>query len=79
MAYPGENRHFVGFELHARPATESQAASSKFGTDVFDGYGQSGRKALENHNEGLAMGLTGSQVAQHLINLPVDSPIPEDS
>ena len=79
MAYSGENRHFVGFELHARPATESQTASSKLITNVVDGYGQSGRKTLENYNEGLAMGLTGSQVAQHPINLPVDSPIPEDS
>lgn len=79
MAYSGENRHFVGFELHARTASESQSAASQLGTDVVDGYGQSGWKSLENHNEGLAMGLTGSQVAQHPINLPVDSPTPEDS
>jgi hypothetical protein len=79
VAHAGENRHFVGFELHPRAASESQAAASKLGTDVVDGYGQPGWKSLENHNEGFAMGLTGSQVAQHPANLPVDSPTPEDS
>ena len=79
MAHTGEDRDFVGFKLHARSAAESQTASSKLITNVVHGYGQSGRKTLENYNEGLAMGLTGSQVAQHLINLPVDSPTSEDS
>ncbi|CAB5078813.1 unannotated protein [freshwater metagenome] len=65
VADPSEDGDLVGFELHTRSTTEAKSAAGQLVSDLLHSDGQTGRKAFENNDEGLAMGFTGGQITQH--------------
>ena len=67
---PPRNVDLVLLEAHARTAAVAEPAAGQLGLDVVDGDGQAGGQALDDHDEGRAVGLAGGQEAQHAANLP---------
>ena len=51
------------------PAAEAEPPPGQLALDLFDGDGQPGGKALDDHDQGSAVGLPGGQEAQHDANL----------
>ena len=70
MADPADDGDRVGLEPHARTPPVPETAPGELGVDGVDRDGEPGGEALDDDDEGLAVGLSGGQVAQHRANLP---------
>jgi hypothetical protein len=79
MADPGENGDLIGFELHTRATAVAESTTGKIRVEIGKSERQTRGHSLEDHDEGLAMGFTSGQVAQHPVNLPAGGVPPEDS
>ena len=64
MADAAEERDLVLLEAHAGPTAVAEPAPRQLVLDVLHD-GQPGGQALDDHDEGLAVGLAGGQVAEH--------------
>src|SRR5205807_1784586 len=60
-----EDRDLVLLEPHARAPPEPQPPPRQLTLQLLDGDGQPRREALDDHDEGPAMGFTGGEEAQH--------------
>ena len=65
VADPTEERELVGLETLARASSVPEAAAGELGLDVFDRHLQAGGEPLDDHDQPLAVGLTGGEEAQH--------------
>ena len=70
---PAEELDVVPLEAHAGPAPEPEPAAGQLGRDVVDRDRQPGRQALDDHDEGRAVGLPRGQEAQHTSLLRMDA------
>ena len=70
VADAGDQGDLVGLEAHAGAPAVAEAAPGQLVGDVLDGELEARGHALEDDDEGLAVGFTGGQVAQHRTNLP---------
>ena len=71
-----QERDLVGLEPHTRASPETQPTARQLAGDVGRLDGQSGRKALDDDDEGAPVGLAGGQKAQHVATLPDASGAP---
>ena len=71
MTNTSKDGDLVSLELHSGATTKAESATSQLVSNLVDSDGQTRRKPLDDDDEGLAMGFTGGQVAQHRTNLPV--------
>jgi len=62
----GQKVRPVGFDLHAPAASKALLATPKFAIHKCLIYRQSGGQPGKKGNQRLAMGLSGSKVAQHV-------------
>ena len=67
---PAHQGDLVGLEPHPGAPAEPEAAPGQLGLDLLDRHRQAGRQALDDHDEGLAVGLAGGEVPEHGPNLP---------
>ena len=75
VADAAQEGHLVLLEAHAGARGRSPGAGGPARPlDVLDGHRQPGGQALEDHHEGLAVGLAGGQEAQHRPNLLAGPP-----
>src|SRR5581483_552750 len=65
VAHAAEERDLVLLEAHARAPAEAQPAPGQLGLDVLDRQGQTRGQALDDHDQGLAVRLTGGQEPKH--------------
>ena len=72
MADAADQRDLVGLEAHARATPVAEPAPGQFVGDVGGLDGQPGGQALDDDDEGSAVGLSGGQEAQHTATLPDD-------
>ena len=70
VADAAEERQLVLLEAHPGPAAEAEPAPGQLGLDLLDGDRQPGGQALDDDDEGPAVGLAGGQEAEHGPNLP---------
>ena len=70
MADAADQGDLVGLEAHARAAAVAEAAPGQLVGDVGGLDRQPGRQALDDHDQGAAVGLSGGQKAQHTATLP---------
>ena len=65
MADAAEDRDLVLLEAHPGPAAVAEAPAGQLVLHLADLDGQAGRQALDDHDEGLAVGLTRRQEPEH--------------
>ncbi len=65
VADAAEQRDVVLLEAHARPAPEAQPPAGQLGLDLLDRDRQARGQALDDHDQGLAVGLARGEEAQH--------------
>ena len=65
MADAAEQRELVGLEAHAGTAAVAEAAAGQLALDLLDRDGQAGGQALDDDDEGLAVGFAGGEEAEH--------------
>ena len=65
MTHPRKKARPVGFDLHAPAASKALLATPEFAIHKLLINRQSGRQPRKKRNERLAVGLSGSEVAQH--------------
>ena len=70
MANATEELDVVPLEAHAGAAAETEAPTGQLVTDLVDRDLEAGGQPFDDDREGRAVGLTGSQVAQHTPRLP---------
>ncbi len=70
VADAGEQADLVLLEAHAGTAAIAEATAGELPRDVFDRHAEAGRQALDDHDERLAVRLTGGQEAQHRSTVP---------
>jgi hypothetical protein len=79
MTNPSKDGDLVGLELHSGATTKAEPTTSQLIPNLVDSDGQTRRKSLDDHDEGLAMGFTGGQITQHRSNLPAVPTLPRAS
>ena len=72
VADAAEELHLVLLEAHPRAAAVAQPPAGQLRLDRPRRYRQPRGQALDDHDEGLAVGLTGGQEAEHEPKLPAD-------
>ena len=73
VADAAEEPDLVLLEAHAGTAAVAEAAAGELARDVFDRDGSPAGQALDDHDERLAVRLTGGQEAQHRSTVPAGS------
>ena len=69
VADPADERDLVGLEPHPGPAAVAEAAPGELAGDLRCRDRQPGRQALDDHHEGLAVGLSRGEEPEHRANL----------
>ena len=65
MANATDQRQLVLFELLAGPTAVAEPPAGHLRLDLLDGDLHAGRQALDDRDQGLAMGFAGGQEAEH--------------
>ena len=69
VADAADEAQLVDLEALPRPTPEAETATGQLGLDVLDGDRQPGRQPLDDDDQGLPVGFTGGQEAEHAATL----------
>ena len=74
VANPGEDRHGVLLELHPGAAAITEPTAGQLSGEISGGQFHAGDHALDQRNQGAAVGFTGGGPSQHAMILPCPRP-----